>query len=226
MDGIHDLGGMHGFGLIVREENEPAFHHHWEATVRAMQMATVSRGIVNLDETRWAVERIEPAHYLGSSYYEHWLDGTTRSLLEKNVIDEAELDARTEFFLNHPDATAMDALHGPLPETTPIVINRLPPPRKYETNEPPRFKKGDRVITANIHPQGHTRLPRYVRSKRGIVYDLQGIQVFPDTNAHRLGENPQPVYTVEFAAAELWGPQAEPNERLYIDLWESYLEPA
>ena len=89
----------------------------------------------------------------------------------------------------------------------------------------PRFAVGDRVITREMHPRGHTRLPRYARGKRGIIHLVHGIHVFPDTNAHGLGEMPQALYSVRFEARQLWGDTAEPNQWVHLDLWESYLEP-
>ena len=113
MDGVHDLGGMHGFGPVTREANEPPFHAPWEAAVVAMMRATLhGAGLYNIDEFRHGIERMEPAHYLASSYFEHWLDGIARILIEKGVIDLAELDARTAFFLERPGLPASAAARG------------------------------------------------------------------------------------------------------------------
>jgi len=94
-----------------------------------------------------------------------------------------------------------------------------------ETGATPRFAPGDAVLTREMHPHGHTRLPRYARGKRGVIHCCHGIHVFPDTNAHGRGEDPQPLYSVRFDARELWGESAEPNQAVHIDLWESYLLP-
>jgi len=150
MDGIHDLGGMQGFGPVEREANEPVFHAPWEAEVLAIMRAGGSRGLYNIDEFRHGIERMDPAHYL---------------------------------------------------------------------------QAGDAVVTRNVHPHGHTRLPRYVRGKRGVIHRLHGIHVYPDTNAHGQGEQPQPLYSVRFEGRELWGESAEPNEQVHVDCWESYLLP-
>ena len=91
---------------------------------------------------------------------------------------------------------------------------------------PARFAAGDPVITRNIHPTGHTRLPRYTRGKRGVIERVHGAHVFPDSNAHGLGEAPQWLYTVRFTGAELWGEDADPTLTTSIDAWDSYLEPA
>jgi nitrile hydratase beta subunit len=89
-----------------------------------------------------------------------------------------------------------------------------------------RFEVGGRVRARNIHPAGHTRLPRYARGKAGVIARCHGIFVFPDSNAHFQGEQPQHLYSVRFGARELWGDGASPRDAVYIDLWESYLEHA
>ena len=224
MDGVHDLGGMQGFGPVEREENEPVFHAAWEAAVLAMQRAGGSRGFFNIDEFRHAIERMVPAHYLGATYYEKWLDGVTRLLIEKGVVGVEELAARRAFFEQRPDAPARAALSGPPPAREAPNPNWLQDVIR-ETGATPRFAPGDAVLTREIHPHGHTRLPRYARGRRGVVHRCHGIHVFPDTNAHGQGEQPQPLYSVRFDARELWGESAESNQAVHIDLWESYLLP-
>lgn len=223
MNGAHDMGGMHGFGPVVREENEPVFHDEWEKKVFMMSRVTRTRGIINIDESRHGIERMPPAEYLAASYYERWLSSLERNLVEKGVVTQEELDARVRLLQEQPDA--------PLPQREdPDLIATLRAPSagrdQYERPGPaPRFGEGDAVVARNEHPLGHTRLPRYVRGKRGTIHAVRGSYIFPDTHAHGLGEQPQPMYTVSFAGEELWGPSSEPRERVYIDLWESYLEP-
>ena len=224
MDGVHDLGGMQGFGRVEREDKEPVFHAPWEAEVLAMMRAGAGRGLYNIDEFRHAIERMRPADYLAATYYEKWLDGITRLFVEKGVVTEAEMQARTAFFAARPDAAATAALIGPLPGRVPFNAGWAQDVVR-ETGAPPRFAPGDPVITRNMHPRGHTRLPRYARGKRGVIHRLHGVHVFPDSNAHGLGEQPQPLYGVRFEARELWGEDAAPNQWVHIDLWESYLEP-
>jgi nitrile hydratase subunit beta len=224
MDGVHDLGGLQGFGPVEREENEPVFHADWEAAVLAMMRAAGSRGLFNIDEFRHGIERMAPAHYLRASYYEKWLDGVTRVLVEKGVVGTEELAGRLAFFGARPDAAARSAVPGPLPErgtANPGWVQDV----IRETGATPRFAAGDPVLTRDMHPRGHTRLPRYARGKRGIIHCCHGIHVFPDTNAHGQGEQPQPLYSVRFDARALWGESAEPNQAVHIDLWESYLLP-
>jgi nitrile hydratase subunit beta len=224
VDGIHDLGGMHGFGRVEREENEPPFHAAWEAAVLAIMRSTSGGRVYNIDEFRHAIERMEPPRYLNSSYYERWLDGVTRVLIDKGVITPEEIEARASFLADHPEAAARPAATGSRPTTRPLLSTA-------ETffrpgSAPPRFAPGDLVITRTARPRGHTRLPRYARGKRGAIDRLHGVCVLPDANAHGLGEQPEPVYSVRFDARELWGESAEPNQDVLIDLWESYLLPA
>lgn len=218
MNGIHDLGGMHGFGPIEREPNEPRFHADWEARVLAMDRLVKAGGYFTSDEHRLGIERMPPADYLRSSYYERWLASLVSILAEQGIVTAAELDARIEVLRQNPEA-------APRPDANPAP---LPAPSAHAESPPaaPRFAIGDAVVTRNVHPAGHTRLPRYARGKRGVIQIVHTPQIFPDTNAHRLGEHPQTVYNVRFDARELWGDSAEPRQTVAIDLWESYLEPA
>jgi nitrile hydratase subunit beta len=219
MNGVHDMGGMHGFGPIVREVNEPVFHAAWEAHVRAMMAVARSRGYFNIDASRHGIERMEPAHYLRASYYERWLATIELNLIEGGFLASEELDARTELLREDPEAT--------LPGSGAIVTVPEPPDESLDSPLPvSHFAVGDAVVTRNVHPPGHTRLPRYARGKRGVIQRLHGPQTFPDTNALGLGENPQPLYSVQFDARELWGESAESDQTVSLDLWESYLEPA
>jgi len=223
MDGVHDLGGMQGFGPVEREENEPTFHAAWEAVVLAMQHASRLGLLYNIDEFRHGIERMAPAHYLRATYYEKWLEGMTRILVEKGVVGAEELAARQAFFEQKPDVPAAAGLPGPPPRraSRPASLTDF----IRETGVTPRFAPGDLVRTREMHPHGHTRLPRYARGKRGAIHCCHGIHVFPDTNAHGQGEQPQPLYSVRFDARALWGESAEPNQAVHIDLWESYLLP-
>jgi nitrile hydratase subunit beta len=219
MNGVHDMGGMHGFGRIVREVNEPIFHAAWEAHVRAMMTQVRSRGYFNIDASRHGIERMEPAHYLRASYYERWLATIELNLMEGGFIASEELDARTELLREGSEAT--------LPRSAAIASVPEPPHESPDSPLPvSHFAVGDAVVTRNIHPPGHTRLPRYARGKQGVIQRLHGAQIFPDSNAHGLGEDPQPLYAVRFDARELWGEAAESCQAVSLDLWESYLEPS
>ena len=218
MNGIHDLGGMHGFGPVDRDPNEPPFHGRWEAAVVAIMRATRGARVYNIDEFRHAIERMPAARYLASTYFERWLDGILRILDEKGVVTVAEMDTRTG---------ALDAPRAPAarPAVDHTAMQHSDSPFRT-TTAPSRFAPGDAVVGRNVHPTGHTRLPRYARGKRGVIAAVRGYHVFPDTHAHGLGEQPQHVYAVRFDARELWGEAAEPRQFVYLDLWESYLDPA
>jgi nitrile hydratase len=189
MNGVHDMGGMHGFGKVEVESNEPVFHEPWEARVLAMNRRLSGR-LYHLDEMRNAIEHLPPAQYLGSSYYARWL-----AAIENLVAAKAD---------------------------QPLRSAEKPSPPKVR----PRFAVGDPVVTRKINPAGHTRLPRYARGKRGTIASVKGPYLLPDTNAHQLSQDWQPVYAVRFDARELWGDQAAPNTSVCVDVWESHLEPA
>jgi nitrile hydratase subunit beta len=208
MNGIHDMGGMDGFGLVVREENEPVFHAQWEARAFAIASALLRAGIANVDEFRHAIERIAPVRYLASSYYERWMRAVETLLVEKGAVTRAALDS-LDAATSAPEAAGVALV-------APVKSN----PRRLKA----KFRAGDRVRARNINPGGHTRLPRYVRGRVGVIHRDHGVYIFPDTNAHRVGENPQHVYSVAFDARELWGRRE--RDRVYVDLWEDYLEPA
>jgi nitrile hydratase len=220
MNGVHDLGGMHGFGPVEREANEPLFHAPWEAHVRAIMTLTRGQGYFNLDAFRHGIERMEPAAYLRASYFERWLASVERNLIEQGFITGDELEARVAFLRAHPEADLPRASGGAPPARARAPWPEAPSP------DTPRFTLGDAVTARNVHPRGHTRLPRYARGKRGVVQRIYGPQTFPDTNAHGLGEQPQVLYNVRFEGRELWGESCEAREAVYLDLWESYLEPA
>src|SRR5262249_27864833 len=157
-----------------------------------------------------------PVHYLDSPYYEHWLDGITRVLVEKGVISQEEVESRLAFFQAHENASAEAALTAPPAPRPPAREGRRGVIR--EATRAPRFPPGAAVIPPRDSPPGHPRLPRYARGKRGVVESFHGVHVFPDTNAHGLGESPQPVYSVRFDARDLWGDAAEPNQSVNLDM--------
>jgi nitrile hydratase subunit beta len=228
MNGIHDMGGMQGAGPIAPEHDEPVFHELWEKKVFAMQSAASGQGLYRGDEFRHAIERMNWLHYLESSYYEHWLTALETLLSEKGIISREELEARVKQVKEHPEAIA----NFPPSNGSDQLASRLEKmvrqggSTRRETGTAPRFKPGDKIAVRNINPDGHTRLPRYIRGKRGTIEKVHGSFNLPDTNAHGQGKNPQPVYTVRFDAREVWGEQAAVRDTIYVDLWESYLEPA
>ena len=222
MDGIHDMGGMHGFGPIIREENEPLFHYPWEGRVLAMTVATP---VPIPGGSRNNIENMDPAHYLSSSYYEKWLHSRIKGLIDAGVLTEEELEARMALFRDHPDAET--PVH-PDPDAVRAEFKRSRPaaPLPQPMNIQPQFSTGDRVRSRNIHPTGHTRLPRYARGKHGTVTNFYGIYNLQDAELPtEYATRQQPLYAVRFDATELWGSAAEAKSAVYLDMWESYLEP-
>jgi nitrile hydratase beta subunit len=217
MNGVHDMGGMDGFGPVVPEKNEPVFHAEWERRMYALATSVMAAAQVNIDEFRHAIERMLPARYLASSYYERWLAAAETLLVERGVVTREELLAKQDASIDPSWIANAVATRGP----TPV--------KDKSGSKPPRarFSKGARVRARNLNPVGHTRLPRYVRGKAGVIARDWGVFVFPDTNAHHAGTKPQHCYSVSFAAHELWGKSAKANgrDRVLIDLWEDYLEP-
>jgi nitrile hydratase beta subunit len=220
MNGAHDLGGMQGFGPIEREENEPLFHAQWERRAFGVTILMLTLGYYNGDADRYGIEQMTPVEYLQASYFERWLATVEYNLARLGILTSEELATRIAFFREHPGADP-PPMRGAAPPSRPGEAPlELPVPPLA-----PHFAVGDTVLTRNVHPIGHTRLPRYARGKQGVIQVVHQPSTFPDTNAHGLGKNPQTVYNVRFEGRELWGDSAEPRQVLYLDLWESYLEP-
>ena len=222
MNGVHDMGGMHGFGPIVYEANEPVFHHAWEGRAFAMRLVTP---VPIPGGARHQIEQMEPAAYLMSSYYEKWLHARIKGLIDAGVLTEAELAARVAFYRDHPERELPRDEAPERVEQALKQIHRLRSPR-LDLDLPSQFRVGDTVAVRNLHPSGHTRLPRYVRGKHGVVARYYGIYDFQDHMPPGQEAPPQPLYAVRFEARELWGEAAEGNSVVYLDMWERYLEPA
>ena len=212
---IHDMGGMHGFGPVEPEPNEPVFHAEWEGRVLAMQRAMGFTHLWTIDGGRASLENLPPLTYLASSYYERWFRGLERRVVAHGLVGEDELAAgrslRAGSRLNRK-LTAAD-----VPNTFTRGNFARPAPA------PARFKAGDQVRTRNLNPTTHTRLPRYARGKVGTVEAVRGCHVFPDSAALGAGDNPQFLYTVVFSARELWGEEADPEVSVSIEAFEPYL---
>ncbi|MCY4199937.1 MAG: nitrile hydratase subunit beta [Gammaproteobacteria bacterium] len=228
MDGIHDLGGKQGFGKVVRERQEPAFHERWEASVHASMVAIAVQGwLGNIDRFRHAIERIDPAAYLTHTYYGRWLAGLETLLEESGKLTGGEIDARVRKMSNLDQQERLTRAARPRLyfETKPLSEDAIRGAQR-ETHAPPRFVVGDTVRTSRHGSDGHTRLPAYARDKIGRIVASHGAWVFPDTNAHGLGEQPCSLYTVAFEGSELWGGAGESDAEVCIDLFEPYLKRA
>lgn len=216
MNGAQDLGGQMGFGPINPEMNEPLFHGAWEKRALALTLASGGMGHWTIDESRHARETLHPVDYLSSSYYEIWTKGLEKLLERHGFVSAEERKAGLPLTPSTVPKRVLAAVN------VPQVLARGGPTNRDKAGEP-RFKIGDTVRTIMISPTGHTRLPRYARGKTGVIEMLHGAHVFPDTNAHGKGENPDWLYTVAFEARELWGRDADANSVVSVDAWESYL---
>ena len=223
MNGVHDLGGMHGFPDLGYEQGEPVFHHEWERRCFALNFAVDSLGRWNLDMWRHAAERMDPHEYLITSYYEHWLHVMETLLVEHGLLTREELDVRLAGDIS-PTAPASDRPVALAASEVEAALSRGEP-AVSDAARPARFRPGERVRTLNMHPIGHTRLPRYARAKQGTVRDDRGVHLFPDRRAAGEDDDAERLYGVEFSARELWGEDAPPRDTVRLDLWDSYLEP-
>jgi nitrile hydratase len=218
MDGVHDMGGMHGFGPVEPEHAEPVFHDPWEGRCLALNRSLAYAGAFNIDQSRAAIEQLPPDVYLSSSYYKKWALRLENLLVSLGLADADEIKSGHALRPGIALRRKLDVA------AVPNSLTRGSFARPAQT--PARFKPGDRVRTKNIHPATHTRLPRYARGRTGVIEALRGCHVFPDTVAIGQGENPQWLYTVLFEGRELWGDAAEPSLKVSIEAFEPYLEPA
>jgi nitrile hydratase subunit beta len=218
MNGVHDMGGMDGFGKVEAEQNEPPFHDTWEGRVLALQRAMGYAGAWHIDDGRYAQETLPPRAYLAASYYWRWALGMESNLLQRGLVAEDELKAGHSL---RPGKKLARKL------TRDVVEAGMTRSSFFRQQQgAARFKPGDRVRTRNINPLGHTRLPRYARDKVGTVELIHGCHAYPDAVASGRGDDPQWLYTVVFDGREIWGPDAEPGLTISIDAFEPYLDPA
>jgi nitrile hydratase subunit beta len=219
VNGVHDMGGMHGFGAVDPEPDEPVFHADWERRAFALTQAMGATGEWSLDAARSAREDLPPAEYLSTTYYERWVIALERLLVDRHLVAPDEIAAARSLRPARPLRRILAAAD------VPVTLGR-PGRTARDAARPARFGVGERVVAKNVHPTTHTRLPRYVRGHTGTVAIVHGCHVFPDSRAQGGGEDPQWLYTVLFEARELWGPEAEPSLTISIDAFEPYLDPA
>jgi nitrile hydratase subunit beta len=217
MNGVHDMGGQQGMGPVEYEKNEPVFHAAWEGRIYALSRAMRAWRKWSLDTDRHALELLPPADYLRMSYYERWVHRLAAQVVMYGLVTKEEMESGVAA----PGSTKAD------PAFTLAIrwLNRGIASSE-DSSVRPLFKVRQRVRARNINPRGHTRLPRYARGKTGIIVRDHGVYLFPDTNAHFQGEKRQHVYSVRFAARELWGPDASPRDSVHLDMWDDYLERA
>ncbi len=214
MNGIHDMGGMDGFGPVAREEGEPVFHHRWEGRVYALTRAVKRWGFGRgWPGFRFVLESIPPADYLRMSYYERWLHMMVSRLAGSGLVSDRELETGRA----DPDAPEPELLP---PDAGSLGFGLL------NVEVPARFRPNDRVRARNLHAFGHTRQPRYVRGRVGTVVEDYGVYALQDSDGAGAQpcDRPQHVYSVRFEGRELWGERAAARDAVYVDLWEEYLE--
>ena len=211
---IHDMGGMHGFGPIEEEVNEPVFHTEWEGRVYAMNRAMGPLRLWTIDEGRAAQEMLPPSVYLSASYYQRWYLGLVQRALDHGIAGADEVTA----------GKSLRSSDKPNRIFTPKDAKSLTR-GSYErpSSIPPQFKPSDTVRTRNVQPVTHTRLPRYARDKLGTVEAIRGCHVYPDSVATGAGEDPQWLYTVVFSGRTLWGESCDPTIKVSIEAFEPYL---
>jgi nitrile hydratase beta subunit len=205
-------------GPVEIEKNEPVFHAKWEGRVFALTVAAAAHRKWNIDMGRHSRERMPAAEYLGATYYERWLYGLEKLLVEKELVTAEELQS------GRPEATADETRTLRAGGVAEFLRNRIR--ARLADSVPPKFKAGDRVIARNINPAGHTRLPRYARGRHGVIDRDHGVFIFPDTNAVDRDRKPQHLYSVRFAARSLWGLDASAYDSVTVNLWDDHLDPA
>ena len=219
MNGVHDMGGMHGMGPIRPDKDELPFHGAWEGRVHALNRAMRALRLWNLDADRFALESLPPAEYLRMSYYERWFTRLERQVVQYGLVTPEEMQSGKAAPGSAKATPAMTVAMAPR------FLSRGVPSSK-DPSVAPLFNVGQQVRARNLNPAGHTRLPRYARGKLGRIDRDHGVYSFPDTDAHGLGEKRQHVYSVRFTARELWGESASPRDSVYIDMWDDYLDRA
>ena len=227
MTRIHDMGGRFGDGPVPREEDETrTFSKDWHGRALALTVAAGALGKWNIDASRHMRECLPPMDYARFGYYEKWLAGLANLLVEHGIASADEIAA------GHSSSSAPDALAARRLDAARVLpALRSGGPSARDSADKPAFAVGARVRTATIAGNrtqngGHTRLPAYAAGRVGSIVLHHGAHVFPDSNAHFRGEAPQHLYTVSFAAGDLWQHAESPHDDVRLDLWESYLEPA
>lgn len=218
MDSIADMGGTQGWGPAQVPTDEPPFAEPWEGRSFAITVLTMGRiSGRNLDAFRHALGRLHPVDYLVDDYYGRWLNAAELMLTDSNVLAPGAVDARAR--RNRGE----DVEEPPFPEPERPDYKPTAAGSLREVEQDPVFAVGDVVRTKDLHPEGPTKLPSYLRRRSGTITAIRPAHVLPDTHAVFEGENAQHVYTVAFASTELWGPDAEPFVQ-HAELFEDYLE--
>jgi nitrile hydratase beta subunit len=224
MSRVHDMGGRFGDGAVVPEPEDEIFHADWHARALVLTLASGSLGKWNIDVSRHMRECLSPQDYTAFSYYEKWLGGLANLLVSTGVVTRDELAGKTT-------AQISDLADKKLTADQVAGAMARGGPADRESTIAPVYEIGDAVMTRRIAENvlvsgGHTRLPSYAAGAQGRILRYHGTHVLPDSNAHGLGEAPEPLYAVIFPAAQLWQHPEHPRDEVVLDLWQSYLEPA
>jgi nitrile hydratase subunit beta len=214
MNSIHDMGGMHGFGAVVPEADEPVFHAPWEGRVYAMHRALGAFRLWTIDMSRASQEALAPAIYVSATYYQRWLLALEHRVVRHDLVGADEIAAGRSL---RPGADLG-------PRFAPADADTMK--RGEFARAPaaaPGFAVGETVRTRNINPATHTRLPRYARDKLGVVEAVRGCHVFPDAVTTGKGDDAQWLYTVVFDGRTLWGEDCDPSISVSIEAFEPYL---
>ena len=216
------MGGMHGFGAVVRPGSELPYHEEWEPRAFALHLLSGFEGLGGGPGGRQVREEMDPASYLAASYFERWTWSAERRLIRKGTIAAGDVEAMMARL-----AAGEDAPEHEDPAMAERMVERL---RGRHPMDPPppdaRFAPGSRVRVRRMRPPGHTRCPRYVRGVEGIVEAVRGADRLPDLTTYGKPAEPEPVYSIAFASRDLWGAGDEAPFTVLLDLWDSYLEPA
>lgn len=226
-----DLGGQSGHGRVVTDDEREPFHAAWESATLALTLAMGATGTWNIDMSRSARETLPGYAALG--YYAIWLGALRNLVVEHGLAGNDELEAGRMMRPPQPVARVLRAA-----DVAGVIAMGSSTLRV--ATRPARFAVGDRVCTRRERVTHHTRLPAYARGKTGRIESIRGVHVFADANAEG-SEQPEWLYTVVFAARELWGDGRTPGDNVSIDArepiwtegdcvsidaWEPYLEPS
>ena len=212
MNSTHDLGGMHGFGPIDRSQ-ETHFPNQWEQKVFGMTLACGMLGQWNLDESRFAREQMDPGEYLTSTYYEHWLHGLEKLLVDKGIVTTEEIETGQSQGSSELKAVSADRV--------PEILSRGGP-TSMDSETAPAFTLDEEVCVKNFNPKSHTRAPRYIRGRKGVVAAYYGAHIFPDSHSESRVKTPAHLYCVRFEFDEVWG--SKDQSAVYVDVFEPYLK--
>lgn len=229
MNGPHDVGGNHWMGPIIHPDNEPPFYAGWEGRMYGVTISTFMAGCLKTEEMRHELEQMPHAQYLHSNYYERWQLVIESILDRKGIVTSEEVDQRVAeqgniLIPQHPKKPENPS---EMAKTALDILYNTGTPHNMETNEKAKFKVGHEVMGRNLNPRTHIRLPGYAKGKLGTIVNHYGAHGHPYDRAHGLPERAVHLYCVGFKAAVLWGEDAEsPDDVVYLDLFEDYLEAA